>query len=75
MPIFGWSHYSVEGLKVGCSVEWSERTPNVISYNMTIFVAVFLLPVSVLFFTNAKLIYMVSRRFIQAGNVNLFLSN
>ena len=31
LPFFGfWSHYSLEGLQVSCSVEWKEKSFNVV---------------------------------------------
>lgn len=44
VPFLGWSHYTVEGAQIGCSVEWNIRTFNVVSYNIAITIFVFLLP-------------------------------
>lgn len=60
LPLFGWSHYSFEGYDTSCSVEWSERSMNVISYNITILFFVFVIPLLILVYTNVKLIYAVS---------------
>lgn len=60
LPVFGWSHYSFEGFGTSCSVEWSERSMNVISYNITILICVFFIPLLILVYTNVKLIYIVS---------------
>lgn len=59
LPIFGWSHYSLEGVQTSCSVEWNEKNFNVLSYNVTILIAVFILPVSIIAYTNIRLILMV----------------
>lgn len=59
-PLFGWSYYSLEGAYTSCSVEWRDRSPNVVSYNITIFGVVYLVPVLVIVATNAKLITMVT---------------
>ena len=45
MPLLGWSHYSLEGNLTSCSIEWSEKSFNVISYNITILICVFIIPV------------------------------
>ena len=37
MPIFNWSYYSLEDGLVSCSVEYNEKSLNVISYNIGIF--------------------------------------
>ena len=63
IPLFGWSEYSLEGALISCSVEWNKRTTSVISYNISITVLVYLIPLLVIIITNAKIIYTV--RFIQ----------
>ena len=60
MPAFGWSEYSLEGIMISCSVEWDEKKASVVSYNITIFVFVFVLPISLIIYTNVKLISYVS---------------
>lgn len=60
VPLLGWSYYSFEGAGTSCSVEWNERSPAVISYNVTILFLVFLVPLVVLFVTNIKLVGLVS---------------
>ena len=62
MPLVGWSHYALEGGMTSCSVTWNEQSTNVISYNLAIFVCVYILPVLVIVATNAKMLLIVSRR-------------
>ncbi|CAF1239556.1 unnamed protein product [Adineta steineri] len=45
MPIIGWSSYDFEGTGASCSIKWEERSFNVLSYNMTILIFVYLIPV------------------------------
>ena len=59
-PLLGWSHYSLEGVLISCSVEWSERTPSVLSYNIVITILVYIVPLCVFIFTSAKIFYIVS---------------
>lgn len=59
-PFFGWSYYSLEGALTSCSVEWSERSFSVISYNISIFAFSFVFPMSLIFFTNTRIIVIVS---------------
>jgi c-opsin len=59
LPIFGWSRYSLEGVGTSCSVEWYERSLNVISYNVAMFLFVFFVPLLVIIGTNLKLIMIV----------------
>ena len=59
LPLFGWSHYTLEGGLTSCAVEWAERSFNVVSYNVTIWVGGFVLPLLVISFTSFKLICFV----------------
>ena len=59
LPFFGWSHYSYEGMGVSCSVEWDERSFNVISYNVVILVFAFLIPCFCILYTDVCLICVV----------------
>lgn len=61
LPIFGWSKYSLEGTMTSCSVEWNERSFNVVSYNLAMFLFVFLIPLSVIITANVKLLFIVKR--------------
>ena len=59
MPIFGWSHYSLESGLVSCSVEYNEKSLNVISYNIGMFIFVFLLPFGITIYANIKSLFIV----------------
>ena len=54
-PLFGWSHYSLEASLTTCSVEWAERSWNVYSYNICMFLFVFILPLILIAFCNVRL--------------------
>ena len=58
-PLFGWSYYSLEGAGTSCSVEWNERSFNVISYNIAMFIFVFFIPLIVIIGANTKIILIV----------------
>ncbi len=60
LPLFGWSHYSLESGLTSCSVEWAERSFNVYSYNVTIFIFVFVIPVFIIVFCNLCMLAIVS---------------
>ena len=60
LPLFGWSYYKAEGLRMSCSVEWENHEANVLSYNITIFLLAFVVPVIVLIVANVKIIKTVS---------------
>lgn len=59
-PLLGWSHYSLELSKTTCSVEWNDKSFNVVSYNFVIFGFVYFIPLVLLFITNIKLIIVVN---------------
>ena len=57
--MFGWSYYSLEGALTTCSVEWEDRSFNVVSYNIAMFALVYLFPLKVMLFTTVYLIIRV----------------
>ena len=59
-PLLGWSEYSLEGALISCSVEWNKRTVSVMSYNITIAVFVFVVPMLVFIITNIQTFCIVS---------------
>ena len=59
-PIFGWSHYSLEDSFVSCSVEFNEKSLNVISYNISMFIFVFLVPFGIIIYTNTRSLLLVT---------------
>lgn len=59
LPLFGWSYYSLEGALTSCSVEWKDRSINVISYNVTVFLFVYFIPLLAIIRINFKLIFMI----------------
>ena len=63
MPLIGWSKYTLEDALTACSIEWKKRNLNVISYNISIFIFVFLLPFTFIFVTNFKSYLIVSYKF------------
>ena len=62
MPLVGWSRYSCDhGI---CSVNLREKTLNVISYNIAMFIFVFFLPLIFLIFTNSILLAKVFNNYL-----------
>ena len=59
MPLIGWSRYSFEESRTGCCIEYRDRSFNVISYNIAIFVFVFLLPFGFILVSNIRLLLTV----------------
>lgn len=60
MPLIGWSHYIIEDGHISCSIQWKERNFNVVSYNIAMFIFVFVIPFSVILITNFKSFLFVS---------------
>ena len=54
MPILGWSYYSLEDGYISCSVEYNEKSLNVISYNFGMLIFVFILPFGITIYANIK---------------------
>ena len=61
-PLFGWSRYSLErSTQTSCSLEWSEKSLSVTSYNICIFIFVFTLPLLFICVCNLKILTKVIR--------------
>ena len=60
----GWSYYSMEGALTSCSVDWADRSLNVVSYNIFIFIISYFIPVTIIIYTNTKLLLIVSKYLI-----------
>jgi len=60
MPLFGWSYYSQESSLTSCCVEWLDRSIQVVSYNVTIFIFIFFLPIGIILYTQIKIYSIVS---------------
>lgn len=55
-PLFGWSHYGPEGPGTTCSVNWTSKTANNISYIICLFVFCLLVPFLAIVFCYGKLL-------------------
>ncbi|KAM6989633.1 teleost multiple tissue opsin a [Tautogolabrus adspersus] len=55
-PLFGWSSYGPEGPGTTCSVDWSAKTANNISYIICLFVFCLIVPFVVIVFSYGKLL-------------------
>lgn len=59
VPLFGWSYYTLEGCLTSCSVEWADRSFNVVSYNVCIFLFGFILPFGLIGYCNVQLLKII----------------
>uniref|UniRef100_A0A1A8NTU5 Teleost multiple tissue opsin a n=2 Tax=Nothobranchius rachovii TaxID=451742 RepID=A0A1A8NTU5_9TELE len=69
-PLFGWSHYGPEGPGTTCSVDWTAKTANNISYIICLFVFCFIVPFLVIVLCYGKLLYAIK----QVSGINLSLN-
>lgn len=60
VPIVGWSYYSLEDSFVSCAVEYNERSLNVISYNICMFLFVFIFPLALIIYSNVMSLLIVN---------------
>ena len=59
MPVIGWSRYSSDYSSI-CSIELNDRSLNVVSYNVSAFIFVFLFPLGTILTTSFKILSRVS---------------
>ena len=71
MPFFGWSYYSLEAGLTSCSVEWSDRSWNVYSYNICIWIFAFIIPLFIMIHCNTHMVLIVSQKLIDILTTNI----
>ncbi|XP_018608750.2 vertebrate ancient opsin-like [Scleropages formosus] len=69
-PLFGWSAYGPEGPGTTCSVNWTTRNANNISYIISLFVFCLILPFIVIVYCYGKLLHAIK----QVSGINSALS-
>ncbi|XP_076000852.1 teleost multiple tissue opsin a, partial [Genypterus blacodes] len=60
-PLFGWSKYGPEGPGTTCSVNWTAKTANNISYIICLFVFCLAVPFLVILFCYGKLLHTIKQ--------------
>ncbi|KAJ8357049.1 hypothetical protein SKAU_G00198430 [Synaphobranchus kaupii] len=58
-PLFGWSRYGPEGPGTTCSVNWTAKNANNISYIICLFFFCLILPFIVIVYSYAKLLHII----------------
>lgn len=58
-PLFGWSHYGLEGGLTSCSVVWEGNSLGVTSYSVAILTFVYIIPFGAIVFSNIKMVFIV----------------
>ncbi|XP_038574508.1 vertebrate ancient opsin-like [Micropterus salmoides] len=69
-PLFGWSRYGPEGPGTTCSVDWTAKTTNNISYIISLFVFCLIVPFLVIVFCYGKLLCAIR----QVSGINASMS-
>ncbi|XP_070775081.1 teleost multiple tissue opsin a [Enoplosus armatus] len=69
-PLFGWSRYGPEGPGTTCSVDWTAKTSNNISYIICLFVFCLIVPFLVIVFCYGKLLCAIR----QVSGINASMS-
>ncbi|KAK2822045.1 hypothetical protein Q5P01_022110 [Channa striata] len=69
-PLFGWSHYGPEGPGTTCSVNWTSKTANNVSYIICLFVFCLVMPFLVIVFCYGKLLCAIK----QVSGINASMS-
>jgi len=60
-PLFGWSRYGPEGPGTTCSVDWTTKTANNISYIICLFIFCLIIPFLVIIFCYGKLLHAIKQ--------------
>ncbi|XP_053342126.1 teleost multiple tissue opsin a [Clarias gariepinus] len=60
-PFFGWSRYGPEGPGTTCSVDWTTKTTNNISYIICLFIFCLILPFLIIVYSYGKLLHAVKQ--------------
>ncbi len=60
-PLFGWSRYGPEGPGTTCSVDWTTKTANNISYIICLFIFCLIVPFLVIVFCYGKLLHAIKQ--------------
>ena len=53
-PFANWSSYTIEGIGISCSVDWSSSSPNAVSYTVVLYLGCFVLPLGIIGFSYYK---------------------
>jgi hypothetical protein len=61
--------YTLEGVLTSCSIRWQDRTLNVVSYNICMFIFAYILPLFIMIYCNIKIYLKVK------GKILFFVQN
>lgn len=60
-PLFGWSRYCPEGPGTTCSVDWTAKTANNVSYIVCLFIFCLILPFVVIVYSYGRLLQAITQ--------------
>ncbi|MBN3308507.1 OPSP protein, partial [Amia calva] len=60
-PLLGWSSYGLEGAGTSCSVTWTSKSPQSVSYIICLFIFCLAIPVLVMVYYYGRLLYAVKQ--------------
>ncbi|KAM6948742.1 pinopsin-like [Aplochiton taeniatus] len=60
-PLLGWSRYGPEGPGTTCSVDWTGKTANNVSYIVCLFISCLLVPFMVILYCYGKLLHAIKQ--------------
>ncbi|XP_005307024.1 vertebrate ancient opsin-like [Malaclemys terrapin pileata] len=60
-PLIGWSSYGIEGAGTSCSVRWTSKTAESVSYIICLFIFCLVIPVMVMIYCYGRLLYAVKQ--------------
>ncbi|XP_056594348.1 teleost multiple tissue opsin b [Triplophysa dalaica] len=60
-PLFGWSRYGPEGPGTTCSVNWTAKTANNVSYIVCLFIFCLILPFAVIVYSYGRLLQAITQ--------------
>ncbi len=56
--------YTLEGVLTSCSIRWQDRTLNVVSYNIGMFIFAYILPLVIIIYCNIKIYLKVKEKIL-----------
>ncbi len=72
-PLIGWSNYVLEDGLTSCSVNWKDQSLNVKSYNVAIFLFVYIIPITVISICSIMSVKSVSK--MDASQINFIMND
>ena len=59
MPLIGWSSYTININWMMCTIDTETKDSNHISFNVIMFLFIYIIPLVLIFYSNSKMVYQV----------------